>query len=87
MSLSVSGANANAVKELVVVGMILGSRDIFGGINYVQTLDQVERQSLVDVQRQTISGGLLALILGVGMAFIFKENIAGPVRRDRKSVV
>jgi signal transduction histidine kinase/ActR/RegA family two-component response regulator/CHASE3 domain sensor protein len=39
------------------------------------------RQSLVNVQHQTISGGLLALILGVGMAFIFKENIAGPVRR------
>jgi signal transduction histidine kinase/DNA-binding NarL/FixJ family response regulator/CHASE3 domain sensor protein len=39
------------------------------------------RQSLTDVQIQTISGGLLALLLGVGMAFIFKENIAGPVRR------
>ena len=26
------GANANAVKELVVAGLVLGSRDIFGGI-------------------------------------------------------
>lgn len=30
------GANANAVKELVISGMLLASRDIVGGINFVQ---------------------------------------------------
>ena len=30
------GANANAVKELVLAGMLLASRDIIGGINWVQ---------------------------------------------------
>lgn len=30
------GANANGVKELVVAGMLLASRDIIGGINWVQ---------------------------------------------------
>lgn len=30
------GANANGVKELVIAGMILASRDILGGINWVQ---------------------------------------------------
>lgn len=39
------------------------------------------RQSLANVQLQTLVGGILALVLGAGMAFIFKENIAGPVRR------
>lgn len=39
------------------------------------------RQSLVNVQLQTLIGGVLALVLGAGMAFIFKENIAGPVQR------
>src|SRR5512133_108332 len=32
------GANANAVKELVIAGMLLASRDITGGIAWAQTL-------------------------------------------------
>lgn len=30
------GANANAVKELVIAGMLLASRDILGGIRWIQ---------------------------------------------------
>ena len=30
------GANANGVKELVITGMLLASRDIIGGINWVE---------------------------------------------------
>ncbi|MBQ8803788.1 MAG: phosphoglycerate dehydrogenase [Tyzzerella sp.] len=30
------GANANGVKELVIAGMLMASRDIIGGINWVQ---------------------------------------------------
>ena len=30
------GANANGVKELVIAGILLASRDIIGGINWVQ---------------------------------------------------
>lgn len=33
---STPGANANGVKELVIAGMLLASRDIIGGINWVQ---------------------------------------------------
>lgn len=29
------GANANAVKELIIAGMLLASRDIYGGINWL----------------------------------------------------
>lgn len=32
------GANANAVKELVIAGMLLSSRDIIGGIDYVNSI-------------------------------------------------
>jgi len=39
------------------------------------------RQSLAGVRMQTVVSGVLALVLGVGMALLFKENIAGPVRR------
>ena len=31
------GANANGVKELVIAGMLLASRDIVGGINWVES--------------------------------------------------
>ena len=32
------GANANAVKELAIAALILASRDIVGGIDWVKTL-------------------------------------------------
>ena len=40
------GANANAVKELVIAGMLLGSRKIVQGINWTQSLkgDDVDKQ-------------------------------------------
>ncbi|MFQ9873135.1 MAG: 3-phosphoglycerate dehydrogenase, partial [Oscillospiraceae bacterium] len=31
------GANANGVKELVLAGLFLASRDIIGGVNWVQS--------------------------------------------------
>lgn len=36
------GANANAVVELALCGMLLGSRDVVGGINWVQTIKDTE---------------------------------------------
>ncbi|UTW44460.1 phosphoglycerate dehydrogenase [bacterium SCSIO 12696] len=36
------GANANAVKELVIAGMLLASRDIVGGMNYSQSLTHLD---------------------------------------------
>ncbi|MCB0184602.1 MAG: HAMP domain-containing protein, partial [Caldilineaceae bacterium] len=38
-------------------------------------------QRLAGVQYQTIFGGLLALLLGITMAYFFRESIAGPIRR------
>lgn len=32
------GANANGVKEMAICGMLLGSRDVIGGINWVQSI-------------------------------------------------
>jgi CHASE3 domain sensor protein/HAMP domain-containing protein len=31
--------------------------------------------------RQTLTFGFIALVLGTGMSFLFRENIAGPIRR------
>jgi D-3-phosphoglycerate dehydrogenase len=58
------GANANAVKELVIVGMILGSRDICGGIRYVQSLDQVkdanEMSVILEKEKKRFAGREIA---------------------------
>lgn len=39
------------------------------------------RNSLVNAQLQTVAGGLMAVLLSVAMAFLFRRHIVGPVRR------
>ena len=39
------------------------------------------RQGLALANQQTLGGGLVALVLAVTMAYLFRQNIAGPVRR------
>ena len=41
MVFNTPGANANSVKELVLTGLLLASRDVIGGINYVRSLADV----------------------------------------------
>ena len=36
------GANANAVKELVIAGMLLAARNLAGALNYVSGLDRAD---------------------------------------------
>jgi D-3-phosphoglycerate dehydrogenase len=49
------GANANAVKELVATGLLLGSRGIVEGIHYVDTLsgmqDAAEMNKTLEAQK------------------------------------
>lgn len=58
------GANANAVKELVACGMLLGSRGIVEGISYVHTLgdtkDEAELNKLLEAQKKQFKGSELA---------------------------
>ena len=42
------GANANAVKELVIASLLMGSRDIYGGMNYVQSLEHLENSEAMN---------------------------------------
>ncbi len=39
------------------------------------------RKGLLNANQQTLIGGLASLIFGMLLAYIFRENIAGPVRR------
>ena len=55
------GANANAVKELIVAALLMGSRDIYGGMNYVQSLtemtDSAEMGKLLEKEKKRFAGG------------------------------
>ena len=51
------GANANGVKELVIAGLILASRDIIGGVNWVQSIkDQPDVAKLVEKGKKQFVG-------------------------------
>ena len=57
------GANANAVKELVICGMLLCSRGIIQGINFAKNLDLDDADALnkaMEAQKKTFSGNELA---------------------------
>ena len=64
------GANANAVKELVATGLLLGSRGVVEGINYVHTLsgvhDEAELNKTLEAQKKRFKGSeLVGKTLGV----------------------
>mgnify|MGYP002231784140 FL=1 len=51
------GANANGVKELVLAGMLLASRDIVGGIEWVaQEKDKEHIGKLAEKQKKQFAG-------------------------------
>ncbi len=64
------GANANAVKELVATGLLLGSRGVIEGIDYVRTLggvqDELELNKTLEAQKKQFKGNeLVGKTLGV----------------------
>ena len=58
------GANANSVKELVLAALLLSSRDVIGGIEYVRSLsgitDEAELNRLVETEKKRFKGRELA---------------------------
>lgn len=54
------GANANSVKELVLAALLLSSRDVVGGIQYVRTLggiaDEAELDRVVEAEKKRFAG-------------------------------
>ena len=64
------GANANSVKELVLTALLLASRDVYGGIDYVRSLadidDEAELNKLVEGEKKRFKGReLIGKTLGV----------------------
>ncbi|MBU1044968.1 MAG: phosphoglycerate dehydrogenase [Candidatus Omnitrophica bacterium] len=76
------GANANAVKELVLAGMLLSARDIAGGINFSKTIKGKgsEVPSLIEKNKKLFAGqeimGKTLGVIGVGKIGVMVANAA-----------
>ena len=75
------GANANGVKELVLAGMFMASRDINGGVNWVQSeKDNEELAKLTEKQKKAYAGceiaGKKLGVIGLGAIGIRVANAA-----------
>lgn len=78
------GANANGVKELVIAGMLLASRDIAGGISWVrEEKDNPEIQKMAEKQKKQFAGceinGKKLGIIGLGAIGQLVANAAIPL--------
>jgi D-3-phosphoglycerate dehydrogenase len=76
------GANANAVKELLIAGLMLASRDIAGAIEWAKTLKGKgdEIPSLVESGKKNFAGqeikGKTLAIIGLGAIGVLIANAA-----------
>jgi len=76
------GANANAVKELVIAGMLLASRDITGGIAWAKTLQPEGEKVPAFVEKGKAAFGGIELkgktlaIIGLGDIGVLVANVA-----------
>ncbi len=71
------GANANGVVELAICGMLLGSRDVIGGINWVQTIkDTADVAKQVEKGKSKFAGHE---IMGKNLGVIGLGAIGGPL--------
>ncbi len=74
------GANANAVKELVIAGLFLASRDIVGGIKWAETLDSDQIAKDVEKGKGSFVGpeimGKKLGVIGLGAIGVLVANTA-----------
>ncbi len=75
------GANANAVKELVIAGMLLASRDIVGGIEWVKAnTDDANIAKTAEKEKKNFAGtelmGKKLGIIGLGAIGVKVANVA-----------
>ncbi|MBN2851949.1 MAG: phosphoglycerate dehydrogenase [Clostridia bacterium] len=81
------GANANAVKELVICGLLLASRDIAGSIEFAKTLKGQEKiNELVESSKSLFSGveiaGKTLGIIGLGAIGVMVANCASAMNME-----
>ena len=74
------GANANGVKELVVAGLLLASRDIIGGVNWAkENADDENLAKTVEKQKKKYAGnelkGKSLGVIGLGAIGVLVANM------------
>lgn len=81
------GANANGVKELVLAGMLLASRDVIGGINWVQEHEEdgdIAKQA--EKAKKAFAGceleGKKLGVIGLGAIGVLVANAAAHLGMD-----
>ncbi len=78
------GANANGVVELALCGMLLGCRDVVGGINWVQTIkDDPNVAKLVEKGKSKFAGHE---IMNRSLGVIGLGAIGGPLANAAKKL-
>lgn len=76
------GANANAVKEIVIAGLLLSSRNIIGGLNWAKSIigRGSEVTKLIEAQKSQFAGpevfGKTLGIIGLGAIGVMVANAA-----------
>ncbi|MBQ7150858.1 MAG: phosphoglycerate dehydrogenase [Synergistaceae bacterium] len=75
------GANANSVKELVLAGLLLASRDIFGGIKWIRdNSTEAEISKLAEKAKKNFAGheisGKTLGVIGLGAIGVRVANAA-----------
>ena len=80
------GANANAVKELVIAGMLLASRDVIGGNAWANTLSGDDIAKQVEKGKSNFAGneikGKTLGVVGLGAIGILVANAAVALGMD-----
>lgn len=74
------GANANGVKELVVAGLLLASRDIIGGVNWVkENAKEADLAKMIEKKKKEFAGnelkGKSIGVIGLGAIGVLVANI------------
>lgn len=59
------GANANAVKELIIASLIMSSRNIINGVSWTKNLEGEEVPQLVESGKQSAGSEIAGKRLGV----------------------
>lgn len=73
------GANSNAVKELVILGMLLSTRNVVGGIEWVKSVkDHDDVETLIEGQKSNFAGhelfGKKVGVIGLGAIGVKVSN-------------
>lgn len=80
------GANANAVKELTIAGLLLASRKIVKGIEWVKTLDPKDIAKTVEKGKSQFAGpeimGKKLGVIGLGAIGVQVANAAAALGMD-----